>query len=686
MNVRKVLSPQLTSVIWLLAAAIMVWVNLSQAPTDFRNARSLSEFDADEQAMILRAADRIGLTMTMMATYWLITSLVILILALVLGWMVIRRGEPRGFSFYLAMVMLASTYMVYPPSIPELLGDRPVIAFIARISTAVGATGLVIVLPLVFPDGRFVPRWTVLLVIVTLIQTGSFFFLGRDLLPAPPVIEAVTTTATILVIGGSVAYRYFRVATPDQRQQTRWVFFGFLIGIPCFFVADAMMRNIDDSVRGTFFLVAYPILVQIGFAGPVMMIVLSVLYHRLFNIDVVLGRTTVWMVMSAVVIGGYFAVVVGIGALVGTGPNLVLSVFATGIVALLFQPVRLRVQRVIDRWIYGARDDPYEVISSIGQHLAQGTGVADVLPNLVQVIGEMLKLPYVALYLENISLDQPVAIHGHSGEVDRRFAVAWQGSRQGWLDVAARSRGEHLNSAETNLLTDLATQLGLVVYTVKLAEELQVSREQIVRSREDERRRLRRDLHDTVGAQLAALSMQTSVIRNRIATEPEVATDQLDLLRTELKSTIESVRRLVEGLRPPMLDELGLEGAVRNRLERLQHGSLFQHLEVDVPQPLPPLPAALEVAAYRIVEEATTNAVRHADATLLGVSLAMEPTRLIVTIRDDGKGIQTTNPAGLGLQSMHDRAAELGGTVEIGEGADGVGTVVRAVLPVEMVR
>lgn len=669
--------------LWLAVAVVLCWLNLGTLQDQFAADRNLEHLSSAEQQATLAALDRLGISTTVAAGYWLVSSLLLFVIYLALGWLLVRRGQPAGFATWLAVVMLCTTAMIYPPEIPNFIPDQPAQS-IVRMTTMIGVSGFFI-LPLVFPTGKFIPRWTILLGAYAMVEMLIFAWTGRGTPVGPVWMEVVASILFFGIITGSAFYRYRRISDAVQRQQSRWVLLGFLVGIPAFLLGDAMMRNIDDSPLGAFFLVGFSIFIQIGFSAPFIAVALAVLYHRLFDIDVVLGRTLVWVAMSALVVGTYIAVVLGLGGLFDSRDNLVLSIVATGLVAVLFQPVRERVQRQVNRFVFGDRDDPYAVISRLGQQLADSTGLADLLPQLVHLTAESLRLPYVALYLDRTGSLELAAAIGSPTDAAQRFPLAWRGQAVGVLDVAPRGRGEPFNAADRRLLEDLASQIGLAVHAVTLAQDLQASRERIVTSREEERRRLRRDLHDGLGAQLAALTMQAGIARSLIRRDPAQAEAELDLLRDELRVGLTDIRNLVQGLRPPALDELGLAGALRARLERVSRGTPDRPLAVtiDIADPLPPLSAAAEVAIYRIVEEATTNVVRHAGASRLWVVIREDEGVLKVTVRDDGVGMAQPGVSGVGTQSMRERTGELGGSIEIGPGADGRGTMVRAHLPLE---
>jgi signal transduction histidine kinase len=221
----------------------------------------------------------------------------------------------------------------------------------------------------------------------------------------------------------------------------------------------------------------------------------------------------------------------------------------------------------------------------------------------------------------------------------------------------------------------------VAVHAVRLTADLQRSRERLVTAREEERRRLRRDLHDGLGPTLATQTLKLEAARDLIDSHPARAADLLSDLIAESQTAIAEIRRLVYALRPPALDELGLVGAIREQAAQYQHGGGSSALQivVDVPESLPPLPAAVEVAAYRIVLEALNNVAKYAQARSCVISLGVA-NGLHVDIRDDGRGLPPNRRAGVGLNSMRERAAELGGQCALGPAPDG-GTSVVAWLP-----
>ncbi|HVL24131.1 MAG TPA: GAF domain-containing sensor histidine kinase [Thermomicrobiales bacterium] len=671
---------------WLLAAVVITVAGAKGAPELYRQTVALVDIPAGDRDELRRSLASLHLTPAHLFWFQAIANALTIIVNLTIGWLLIRRAPRTGFAIYLAFVLLALTQANYPPSIDDLLPGQPIAQLIIRLTTVVAISGF-FTLPFVFPDGRFVPRWTIAWGVFNVYSVASFAFFPSWDIPGTSGtwVEAVTTGAQLLSMLFAVVYRYRKVSTPEQRRQTRWVMLGMMIGVPGFFAGDAMMRNIDASPAGVACLLGFIFVMPVLTAAPVVALGIAILHYRLFDIDVVLSRTLVWMAMTAIVIGTYIGVVVGVGSMLGSRRSLLLSLLATGVVAVAFQPVRLRVQRGVDRLLFGERDDPYAVLARLGHRIEDSLSAAELLPQIVRTTAEALRLPYAALFLERAEGPELVAAAGVASASTLRLPLTYQGQAVGALEVATRVPGEVFSPADRRLLEDLARHVGVAARTVSLAAELQHSRERIVTSREEERRRLRRDLHDGLGAQLAALIMEAGAARRLVRTDADAAERAILDLREELRAAVAEVRRLVLGLRPPALDELGLVGALRARLARLDQedgdGGTPLRVRFDADDQLPPLSAATEVAAFRIVEEAVTNVIRHARASLVTVTLALEDDALRVTIEDDGIGLPLTpTGTGLGLQSMRERATELGGSCVVGEGADGRGTRVLVTL------
>jgi signal transduction histidine kinase len=332
--------------------------------------------------------------------------------------------------------------------------------------------------------------------------------------------------------------------------------------------------------------------------------------------------------------------------------------------------------------MYGERDDPYAVVSRLGERLEATLAPEAVLPTIVQSVKEALKLPYAAIALTENGAATPrvTASAGEPVEKPLHLPLTYQGEPVGELLLGPRAPGETFGPADRRLLEGLARQAGVAAHAVRLTTDLQRSRERLVAAREEERRRLRRDLHDGLGAQLAALNVQAGTLRRLMGSDPAAADELVVELREELRSAIADIRRLVYDLRPPALDDLGLVAALHQLAERYGAEGEQLRVSVEAPEDLPNLPAAVEVAVYRIAQEALTNVVRHAQAEECIVRLAVKEDVVALEIVDDGVGIPAERGTGVGLSSMRERASELGGICVV-ESAQKGGTQVLVRLP-----
>ena len=297
-------------------------------------------------------------------------------------------------------------------------------------------------------------------------------------------------------------------------------------------------------------------------------------------------------------------------------------------------------------------------------------------------------MPYAAITL-NLQDEEPriVASFGLSQSELIRLPLTYQTERVGELLLAPRAAGESFSTADMNLLNIIAQQAGTAAHTVRLTDELrqlnadlQQSRERLVTAQEEERRRLRRDLHDGVGPTLASLSQRLDTAADLIGRDPEGSVQLLKELKGQVKSTVAEIRRLVYALRPPVLDEFGLVSAIREHVAPYMGPNGLQVI-FEVTEPMPPLPAAVEVAAYRIMLEAFTNVVHHSEASQCGVKIKLKENSLLLEVSDNGKGLSTKTRSGIGITSMRERAAELGGECTIEDDPTG-GTLVKACLPI----
>jgi two-component system NarL family sensor kinase len=380
----------------------------------------------------------------------------------------------------------------------------------------------------------------------------------------------------------------------------------------------------------------------------------------------------------AVLVAGYAGAVAVLIAGLGLSDAVAAALAAAG-AALALAPLRTGAQRSVNRLMYGHRDDPAGALEGLGDRL-QAVMLPDDVPSaVVDTVARSLRVPYAAVDLADAAgAFRTVAVHGAPVGRVHAEALLHHGEAVGRLRVSDRGRDDPLDAADLDLIRTLAQQVGPAVQAVRLHHDLVRSRAEVVALREDERRRLRRELHDGLGPALAAIGLKAGLAAREV---PDGAAHALlGEISDEVKASLADVRRVVEALRPPAVDELGLVAAVRSRAAALS-GDLA--IEVSGPADRPVLPAAVETAAYRIAVEAMTNAVRHSGARTCAVSIVAGARDLVVEVRDDGGGLDPGRAPGVGLRSMRERAAELGGDCRVGSAPEG-GTLVRARLPLEL--
>jgi signal transduction histidine kinase len=535
-------------------------------------------------------------------------------------------------------------------------------------------------LPVLFPDGRLPSRrWRPFVVAAGVLLATAVLVLAFSRHPIDAnegIFNPVQVGGDQLFLVGVLAVLGLFVLTPVglvslvlrtrrahgvERAQLQWLQFSVLVAVILLFLPKLLPPAFGEAVF-TLAVAAIPVGIAV-----------AVLRHQLLDIQLVLNRTITYAVLTGVVVVAYLAVVELLGDVAAER----LGVVAVAVLALLLAGVRERVQRTVDRALFGSRRDPYAVVDRLGRRVDAASGPLDALEQLTVELRAALRLPSVAVVPDADSLEPIRSGREVAGALEVPIAV--HGRRIGVLRVGHRHAGERLRLEEQSVLNDAARRAGALLQAAALVTDLQQSRERIVAAREEERRRLRHDLHDGVGPQLAGLALQLESLERRLRDDPEL-TSRVQRLRDRLRETVGEVRRVVDDLRPPALDDVGLVGAVREHTAAFATGGALL-VEVVAPQPLPALPAAVEVAAYRIVTEAVTNAVRHADPRVVAVTMSVEDGDLVLRVRDDGTGVQPDAVPGVGLTSMEERAAEVGGTLLIDSGADGTTVTARLPMP-----
>jgi len=632
----------------------------------------------------------LGLTPAFYAAFSLTWEVLIAGSFALTGFIVFRRcgGERIALLTSIVLVVFGVGNGSFTPAIHSLVGTNPALDLLVRTLEFIAWYGFALFFYL-FPNGRFVPGWTrwmaagqlPLVAMWNYAPDTPFAPLNWPIWLFVPVIGAWWASWIF-----SQAYRYRSISNAVERQQTRWVVFAVVVVIATVFVTSILgvlvpgftilseEQGTPEAMRYMFVTWAFgSVLVLLPVA-----IAFSILRYRLWDIDFFVNRAIVYGALTLVVVVMYASVVGAFGAALHENAIGWVSLLTIGLVAVVFQPLRDRLQRAVDHLMYGERDDPYAVLSRLHQRSELALAPHAVLPAIADTTAQMLKLPYVAIRLdgETAASSGSPPPHGRT----ESFPLSYQGMALGRLVVSPRGASETLNTAERRLLTDIALQAGIAAYAVRLTSALQSARERLVTTREEERRRLRRDLHDGLGSKLAGQSLKLEAALDSLDGDPARTRSLLSETVTESQGIITEIRRLVYALRPPALDEMGLLAAIREQAAQCQLNGL--QVSVVAPGTLPELPAAIEVAAYRIVQEALTNIVRHANATRGMVTLTIG-SDLRLEIGDDGAGLPVDSRMGVGLSSMRERAEEVGGTFTI-QSSPLSGALVLASLPLDI--
>ncbi len=653
-----------------LRVARLVWVLVVASATALFviSIPALYQHHDPPPVALREALDRIGWPHLVYPLYWVgVLSVFAVICIAVAGLILWRKQNDRMGLFSSFFLIMLGTNNI--PMTEALAAAHPGMQIPIMVGRGLAVACLFFFLVL-FPDGRFVPSWTRFVA-----MTWACGFLIGTLTSGLSIWSGVCLVGGLLCGVTVQVYRYRRVAEWVERQQTKWVVSGVVIGsvvqVAGIFVyafsAPGLQAIMIDLLSLT--------LVTAGFSVVPISIGIAILRYRLWDIDILINRTVVYGSLMVSIVAIYLVVVLGVGALLLdlSRGNLPLSLIAMGIVAFGFQPLRDRLQRVVNRLTYGERDDPYAVLSRLSRRLEATLATDAVLPVITETVTDALRLPYAAIMLGHDANGDIVAASGQPVAEPLRMPLVYQQEVVGELHVSPRGRNEAFSSLDLRLLDDLSRQAGAAAYAVRLTTALQTSREQLVLAREEERRRLRRDLHDGLGPQLAGLTLKLETARNHAADAQRVE-ELLTQAGVQAQAAIADIRRLVYALRPPSLDQFGLIGALEqtaNQLSDTGSGGLL--IKIEASDILPTLPAAVEVAAYRIVQEAMTNTARHAGARICIVRIAFntDAQMLNLEIVDDGCGLSDHDnsgafPYGVGVQAMRERAAELGGTFRIG--------------------
>jgi len=619
-----------------------------------------------------------------------LASLSTVCLSILLAAFLFRRKRTEAMAVFVSFYLLGYG-VIMGGSLEALNAFQPgkFSSLVVAIQSALFTTPFMFIFCL-FPSGRFVPRWSLWIALASLIYVPLGFYLPlSDLF-------SFKTPLSILAGGGYFVFvslgiyaqihRYRHVSTTQERQQTKWFLYGMVIWLAFSILISIpyiVLQNLPTGALKPW----WSSLSQLGWFVSQMILPLSfaiaILRYRLWDIDLLLSRTLVYGALTAVIISLYILIVGGFSTLFQSSGNLFVSLLATSLIAVLFQPLREGLQHAVNRLIYGERDNPISVLTRLGERLETTVAPDSILPTIVESISQALRLPFVAILLKEGAEFVLAADYGSPPASDlacELFPLNYQAETIGRIVIAKRTGEDSFTVGEKTLLENIARQVSAAAYAVQLTRDLQRSRERLVTAREEERRRLRRDLHDGLGPTLASLTLKLDAARNQLKRDPGKTDALLGELKSQTQSAIEDIRRLVYNLRPPALDELGLLSA----LEEYAANHLRAGLAVRIASNgnFPKLLAAVEVAAYRIVCEALTNVSKHSTVTECEVRLNFNG-GLSIEVEDNGLGLPEGMHSGVGMFSMRERAAELGGTFAIHSRASG-GVHISVHLPSEV--
>jgi signal transduction histidine kinase len=547
---------------------------------------------------------------------------------------------------------------------------------------------------LIFPTGRFLPGWlgragiaavggmVVAAALVVLTPTTTL----PDVADIPPDVDLTfltiarlasadglrPATGVVTVIGFLVAMvstvvRYRR-ATGGERDRMRWLVWAVLV--MALTLGAGAVLDIGEAID--------PVIVVVAVL-PVAAMTIGVVRPAVVPVEDLLVRTLVLGAVALSLLGVDLLVVALLSSALGDLDQRQLVTVVLLVTALGYGPLRQRLLRLVQGRILGSRGNRYDVMAGLAANLESIEDGPAQLGAVAHAVADAFGVRYVAVEVDRPGGERLTATYGDRPAEVRTLPITFRDTEVGRLVLPARGLRSRLSTRDEKLLGDLVRQAATAARTSRLADELQASRERLVNTREEERHRIRRDLHDGLGPAMAGVVYKLETARLLVDSEPARAGAESDSVREQVQEIVADVRRLVHELRPPALDDRGLVGAIRQLAEA-------QPVPIDVTAgDLGPLSAAVEVAAYRIVAESLTNVVRHASAGSARVRLERTDTHLVVEVADDGIGIGEDVQAGVGLLSVRERAAELGGHTDVNCPPEG-GTVFRAVLPLGTTR
>jgi signal transduction histidine kinase len=559
------------------------------------------------------------------------------------------------------------------------------VASLTSVAWVPGTIGLIVVVPWLVREGTLTRTARVA------VRTGAAACVAitaaRVLVPdaeaAVDLPAGVATVAgsltvqmgTIVVLGAlasaDAARRWLR-GTATTRRGLGWLALGSglmtLSFVPLALPLPLAMALVEPGV-----VPAVQLAAQAFFPAAILVVVLR---QQLWGIDLAVSRTLVWGLLTAGSVVAYLLIVFVATAVlqVGSGAG---GVLAAAVLAGLAVPGRAWLQRRVDLLVRGPSAAPGVGAERIGLRLGS-TAPAELVHGVLEAVVEALRGEGAEVRLDD---GRRLAAVGGPGGPPLTVPLTHAGEPIGELAVHG-APGERLDARTERDLQPLAGVVAAVVRLALLTAELEAARARSLAARAEERRRLRREVHDHLGPVLTGVGLGLQGARNLLATgDTDTVARLLDELAGEVERGVQDVRGLARTFLPPLLEERGLPSALEDLAARFDGPELAVRAEVDGAA-ADALPAPAAVGLYGVAAEAVTNAHRHARAAHCVIRLDLAGDAVRLQVADDGAGIDPDRRPGVGLRSVRERAAELGGTARIGPDRDG-GTLVEVTVPVQ---
>lgn len=573
---------------------------------------------------------------------------------LVIGWILLWKSPHNPVSLFAGIILLARglEFSIYNL---QLLEPEHwfIFSFIEFLSS------LYIVFFYIYPDGKLHSLLTKSLSIAwVLISIGRVWLPGSYLDPFtwPAFVETAGWIGFHLSALFVMISNYRLSRNKQEKQQIKWLIYGLFVTLIAI-TSIAIVENINtpelpviiSNILINFLLAIAALFLPVS-------ILIAVLYYYLWNIDLIIRKTFVYSTLITISVSFYMIIVGTLNTLLQTQSNYFVSLFAAGLLAVTFQPLQQKTDQSIQKVIYGTREEPYQVFTQLGRQYEYDAAENkdSFISSILETILDSWKLPYAAIKFKN---EEGTEVEKHLGNKAAFLEVIpliFQKERIGTVIIGSH---DPFTKKDKKLLPDLAHHVSMAVYAHLITQEIVSSRNQILFAREEERRKLRKELHDGVGPTLATIKLLAEAAQ--YSTNPY---ELLEQIQFQTQNALSTIREIVEALRPSEIDQLGLCHALEKFIHQIETAGI--QAEFVVPDSFPKLPAAVEIALYRITQEAVHNVIKHSASNYCLVNLEVND-YVILRIQDNGKGFTIPVAKGVGLDSMQERAVENGGTLEV---------------------